>query len=164
MLAHLAQLGIGLGFNSVLLKFSRTDESQADALGSHLMSEAGCDPIEMTRFFEKLSQGGSRGPQFLSDHPNLGNRQKAIEAEIRQLPTRTYRHDTDEFQRIKGMISVLAPPPAETTAGIRARKHRRAVGRIEVGVCIRSKWESTTLLSMSRREVPLGPRPRRARY
>jgi len=50
-----------------------TDESQADALGSHLMSEAGYDPIEMARFFEKLSQGGSRGPQFLSDHPNPGN-------------------------------------------------------------------------------------------
>lgn len=113
ILGQLAQLGIGLGFNSVLLKFSRTDESQADALGSHLMSEAGYNPIEMARFFEKLSQGGSRVPQFLSDHPNPGNREKAIEAEIRALPKRTYGYDTGEFPRTKKMVSELASPPAD---------------------------------------------------
>src|ERR1044072_386120 len=86
MMGQLAQLGIGLGFNSVLLKFSRTDESQADALGAKMMSEAGYNPIEMARFFEKLeAEGGSRGPEFLSDHPNPGNRMRAIEAEIRAL-------------------------------------------------------------------------------
>ena len=73
MLGQLAQAGIGLGFNSVLLKFSRTDESQADALGARMMAEAGYNPIEMARFFEKLdASGGARGPQFLSDHPNPG--------------------------------------------------------------------------------------------
>jgi hypothetical protein len=114
MLGQLAQLGIGLGFNSVLLKFSRTDESQADALGSHLMSEAGYNPIEMARFFQKLSQSGdARVPQFLSDHPNPGNRQKAIEAEIRSLPKRTYGYDTGEFPRTKKMVAELAPAPAD---------------------------------------------------
>ena len=112
ILGQLAQLGIGLGFNSVLLKFSRTDESQADALGSHLMSEAGYNPIEMARFFEKLSQGGDRVPQFLSDHPNPGNRQKAIEDEVRTLPKRTYTYNTGEFPRIKATVAELASPPA----------------------------------------------------
>lgn len=112
ILGQLAQLGIGLGLNSVLLKFSRTDESQADALGSHLMSEAGYNPIEMARFFEKLAQGGSRVPQFLSDHPNPGNREKAIEMEIRTLPKRTYGYDTGEFPRTKKMVSELASAPA----------------------------------------------------
>ena len=51
------------------------------------MAEAGYNPIEMARFFEKLqSEGGPRGPQFLSDHPNPGNRVKAVEDEIRQFP------------------------------------------------------------------------------
>jgi len=78
MLGQLAAAGVGPGANSVLLKFSRTDESQADALGAQIMSEAGYNPIEMARFFQKLeASGGSRGPQFLSDHPNPGNRDKA---------------------------------------------------------------------------------------
>jgi Putative Zn-dependent protease, contains TPR repeats len=54
MLGQLAQLGIGLGANSVLLKFSRTAERQADLLGAQIMSRAGYNPIEMARFFEKL--------------------------------------------------------------------------------------------------------------
>jgi predicted Zn-dependent protease len=54
ILGRLAQLGIGLGANSVLLKFSRSAESEADALGSHLMAEAGYDPIEMAHLFQKL--------------------------------------------------------------------------------------------------------------
>src|SRR5438045_6065648 len=66
MLGKLTQVGIGLGANSVLLKFSRSAESQADLMGSHLMAESGYDPMAMARFFEKLSsQGGSRGLQFL---------------------------------------------------------------------------------------------------
>ena len=102
MLGQLAQLGIGLGFNSVLLKYSRDDESQADALGSHIMAEAGYNPIEMARFFEKLQgAAGSRAPTFLSDHPNPGNRMQAIEAEVRTLPQRNYGFATSQFQQAK---------------------------------------------------------------
>src|SRR5262249_27257254 len=53
LMGQLAQLGVGLGANSVLLKFSRDAESQADALGARMMSEAGYNPVEMARFFEK---------------------------------------------------------------------------------------------------------------
>src|SRR5687767_3127075 len=38
MLGQLAQLGIGLGANSVLLKYSRDAETQADVLGSQMMA------------------------------------------------------------------------------------------------------------------------------
>src|SRR5215813_8757300 len=55
MLGKLTQVGIGLGANSVLLKFSRTAESQADLMGSHLMAEGGYNPMEMARFFDKLN-------------------------------------------------------------------------------------------------------------
>ena len=35
-------------------------------MGSHLMADAGYDPVQMAKFFEKLSEeGGLRGPQFL---------------------------------------------------------------------------------------------------
>jgi Zn-dependent protease with chaperone function len=113
MLGQLAQLGIGLGANSVLLKFSRTAEEQADALGARIMSEAGYNPIEMARFFEKLeAQGGSRAPQFLSDHPNPGNRVRAVEQEIQAFPRRAYNAESGDFARIKALVAQLpAPPP-----------------------------------------------------
>lgn len=108
MLGQLAQLGVGLGANSVLLKFSRNDESEADALGSHMMAEAGYNPIEMARFFEKLAAtGGSRGPQFLSDHPNPGNREQAIQAELRTLPQRSYGFETGGFQQMKQQLAQI---------------------------------------------------------
>lgn len=115
ILGQLAQVGVGLGANSVLLKFSRDAESQADALGSHMMSSAGYNPIEMARFFEKLegTSGSSRGSQFFSDHPNPGNRQRAIEAEIQYLPRRTYGAETGEFAKVKQQIAALPAPPAQ---------------------------------------------------
>ena len=116
MMGQLAQLGIGLGANSVLLKFSRTAEEQADALGAQMMSEAGYNPIEMARFFEKLeAEGGSRGPQFLSSHPNPGNRSKAVQAEIRALPQRNYGFSTGEFEQAKAQLGSL-PAPAKSNA------------------------------------------------
>lgn len=106
MLGSLAQLGIGLGANSVLLKFSRDAESEADNLGARIMAEAGYNPIEMARFFEKLeSQGGSRGPQFLSDHPNPGNRFRAIQEEVQYLPRRDYNSSSGNFAQIQSMLN-----------------------------------------------------------
>jgi len=112
MMGQVAQLGIGLGANSVLLKFSRTAESQADLMGSHLMAEAGYDPIEMARFFEKLNaEGGSRAPQFLSDHPNPENRSKAIEQEAARLPEHMYGYQTGEFRQMKKVVATIHEPP-----------------------------------------------------
>lgn len=115
MLGQLAQLGIGLGANSVLLKFSRSAERDADALGAKMMSEAGYNPIEMARFFEKLeAQGGSRGPEFLSDHPNPGNRVKAVEEEIRYFPQQNFvTEQTGQFSRMKSLVGGI-PAPANS--------------------------------------------------
>jgi beta-barrel assembly-enhancing protease len=116
MLGKLAQVGIGLGANSVLLKFSRTDESQADLMGSHLMAEAGYDPMQLARFFDKLNaNGGQQAPQFLSDHPNPENREKAIAMEVQRLPVENYTYQTGDFQRMKQVIARVhekpVPPP-----------------------------------------------------
>ena len=112
MMGQLAQLGIGLGANSVLLKFSRTAESQADLMGSHLMAEARYDPIEMAKFFDKLNaEGGSKAPEFLSDHPNPENRSKAIEQEAARLPEQTYGYQTGKFQQMKRVVATIHEPP-----------------------------------------------------
>jgi predicted Zn-dependent protease len=115
VVGQLTQLGIGLGANSVLLKFSRSAESQADLMGSHLMAEAGYNPIEMARFFNKLNaEGGSHGSQFFSDHPNPDNREKAIENEIQRLPAQPYGYETGEFQKMKFIVSHIHEPKPQT--------------------------------------------------
>jgi len=110
MLGKLTQVGIGLGANSVLLKFSRSAESQADLMGSHLMAEAGYDPMQLARFFEKLNAQGNLGLQFLSDHPNPDNRERAIEQEAQRLPQQVYRYQTGDFQRMKQIVATIKEP------------------------------------------------------
>ena len=111
MLGQLEQVGIGLGANSVLLKFSRSAESQADLMGSHIMAEAGYDPVEMAKFFDKLNSKGGAPPEFFSDHPNPDNRSKAIELEAERLPQQDYGYQTGQFQQMKKVVGTIKEPP-----------------------------------------------------
>ena len=97
-LGQLAQLGAGV----ISMKFSRKDEAQADAVGAIIMYKAGYNPQAMADFFQKLEQeGGSRGPQWLSDHPNPGNRQQAIQQEIANWPQKNYVNSSSQFASAK---------------------------------------------------------------
>ncbi len=111
-LAQLGQLGLGLGVNSVFMKYSREAEKEADALGARIMAGAGYDPIAMATFFEKLAaEGGSRGPAFLSSHPNPGNRVENVRAEIQTFQTPAqYSAGTGDFPRMKQLTAQLPPP------------------------------------------------------
>ncbi len=63
------------------LKYGRQDELQADQLGVDLMSASGYDPramIEVMRIL-KESSGGSGRPEFLSTHPDPGNRAERLQ-------------------------------------------------------------------------------------
>jgi len=120
MLGQLAQLGVGLGANSLLLKFSRGAESDADLLGARMMAKAGYDPVEMARFFEKLEAAektsGQSVAQFFSDHPSPGNRVKAVSAEVKMMPARQYtKGEAPELQRVQGVIKSLPVPPKANT-------------------------------------------------
>jgi predicted Zn-dependent protease len=68
----------------VQLKYGRGDEIQADTLGVKLLAEAGCDPralIEVMRILEQAS-GPGRAPDFMSSHPDPGNRREVIQRAI----------------------------------------------------------------------------------
>jgi predicted Zn-dependent protease len=120
ILGQLAQLGIGIGANSVLLKFSRDAERDADLLGARMMAAAGYNPIEMARFFEKLeATGGNRTIQFFSSHPNPGNRVKAVQEELQYLPQRSYNAGTGQFARMKNQAQrAAASAPAPQSGGV----------------------------------------------
>src|SRR5712692_7212297 len=48
--------GVALGAGSVLLHYSRSDETQADVLGTQILFDTGYDPRAMGQFFEKLEE------------------------------------------------------------------------------------------------------------
>lgn len=119
LLGQLAQMGVGLGLNGLLLKYSRDAERQADLLGAQLMAQAGYNPLEMARFFEKLAAqaGGRGGPSWFSSHPDPGDRMRAIQEEIRTLPQRNYT--LGESAELRSVQSRIGSLPAST--GTRAR-------------------------------------------
>jgi hypothetical protein len=109
--AQLGQLGLGLGVSTLMLRYSRDAESEADALGARLMAQAGYNPIEMATFFEKLERdGGPRAPQFLSSHPNPGNRRAAVMAEVQGMPPRQYTAETSRFSQVRSQVAQLPEP------------------------------------------------------
>lgn len=70
------------GLNLLFLKYSRNDETQADELGVQYSSQIGYDAHEMATFFTTLqrqqSKSASTLPEFLSTHPDPGNRYTAV--------------------------------------------------------------------------------------
>jgi predicted Zn-dependent protease len=114
--AQLAQLGISFGVNSAFLKFSRSAESQADELGAQIMYDAGYDPRAMAQFFETIQrQGGNQSLEFLSDHPNPGNRIGDVDRLIPQLgPSKAFSAGTGEFEEFKRRAAGIAPSSPST--------------------------------------------------
>ncbi|MGE5570392.1 MAG: M48 family metallopeptidase [Rhodospirillales bacterium] len=113
-LGQVVQLGMGVGLNGLFLSYSRAAETQADALGAHIMAEAGYNPLEMAKFFETLeARGGPGVPEFLSSHPNPGNRVKAVQAEIQTMPRRMYGFNTGQFEQARRLVAQLPPPPRQ---------------------------------------------------
>ena len=98
---ELGQAGIQVSAQGLMLKYSRTDESQADAVGAVILYNADYNPQALADFFKALESQGGSPPQLLSDHPNPGNREQAIEKEIRNWPPKTYAADSADFQRTR---------------------------------------------------------------
>jgi predicted Zn-dependent protease len=110
LIAQGSQFGIGTYF----MKFSREYERQADILGSRIMAGAGYDPRDMANVFKTIQQeGGPGGPQWMSDHPDPGNRYSYINAEAQALRVPANpRRVTAEFQSVQAHLRSLAPAPS----------------------------------------------------
>ena len=112
--AVLTQIGAGFATNSLLLKYSRTAESQADEMGTQILYDSGYDPHAMAQFFQKIQeQDGSGGQvEFFSNHPNPDNRIERVDQEIGQLgaAVRGAKTDSREFQNIKRYVQSLPAP------------------------------------------------------
>ena len=116
--------GSQFGLGTLLLRYSREFEKQADLLGSQIMARAGYDPRSLARMFETIQReaetsGGGGTPQWLSSHPNPGNRTQSITQEAALL-TIGKPADVSGFEPIKTVFNTL--PPAKSMADLgRAR-------------------------------------------
>ena len=78
--------GSQFGLGTWLLKYSREYEKQADLLGAQIMARAGYDPRDLGRMFETIQKdSGSRAPEWMSSHPDPGNRSSYISREAASL-------------------------------------------------------------------------------
>jgi len=101
-LGNLGRMGIQIGAGTMLMKYSRGDEAQADSVGAIIMYRAGYNPQAMADFFETLQKKyGGGGPQFLSDHPNPENRTASVQREIQNWPRKNYVSNSPEFASTK---------------------------------------------------------------
>ncbi|HMQ03291.1 MAG TPA: M48 family metallopeptidase [Pyrinomonadaceae bacterium] len=112
-----AQIGM-LGAQAWMTKYSREYETQADFLGARIMADAGYDPRDLANMFQTIAQqGGGRAPEWLSSHPDPGNRfqrinQEATRLNVSQNPIKITR----DFERIQARLRSM--PPARTMAEI----------------------------------------------
>lgn len=121
VVAEGARFGLGAAF----LRYGREYEKEADLQGAQIMAEAGYDPRDMANMFKTIEkQGGANGPEWLSDHPNPGNRSEYITREAASLRVASPRTESADFARVIAHLKSL--PPAPTSA--EAAKAKKGAG------------------------------------
>jgi beta-barrel assembly-enhancing protease len=126
--AMIAQ-GSDFGLGTLLLRYSRDFEKQADLLGAQIMARAGYDPRALAHMFETIAKesrsSGGGGPQWMSSHPDPGNRTVYITKEAEYL-TIASKADDSGFTRIKTAFS--GQPSALTMAELAKRQQQGGAG------------------------------------
>ena len=102
-----------VGFGAAFLRYGREYERQSDLLGAQIMARAGYDPRDMAAMFQTIQSkgGGGGGPEWLSSHPNPGNRYEAITKEAAQLRVSNPVRNTPEFTQVRARLQRMSPAP-----------------------------------------------------
>lgn len=92
--------------NLLLLKFSRSNETESDKYSVIYLNSTSYDARGVSRFFEKLINSGQTGgtPQFLSTHPNPDNRVQNILQEWQNLGSRTGETFEAQYREFKNAL------------------------------------------------------------
>ena len=117
--AGLASVGMQLLF----LKFSRSDEYQADSLGVRYARQAAYSPAEMLRFFSALENmsvetGGHKIPSFLSTHPMTSDRIAKVKAMVSSRDVRLAVKTEPYLRKVDGMVYGDNPRQGFTENGV----------------------------------------------
>lgn len=116
--SQIAQAGINIAGTAVFAKFSRTDESQADAQAVKNTVAAGINPRGVVTMFEKLIEERKTRPgavsAFFATHPGEEDRIAAVQAEINKYPAASLRNlttNTNNYNSFRARFRSLPPPP-----------------------------------------------------
>jgi beta-barrel assembly-enhancing protease len=155
--------GTEFGLGTIFLRYSREYEKQADLLGVQLMARAGYDPLDLMHMFQTIAkQGGGGGPQFMSDHPNPGNREAYITQEASHLRIEGRAGDSREFARVQDHLRSMSPAPTTEQVARRGKQTPTQTGQpapdersIETRVALpSSRYRSYTGGDLFRVSVP----------
>jgi len=113
------------GLSTAFLRYSREYEKQADILGVQMMAQSGYDPRDLGHMFETIEkEGGGRPPQWLSDHPNPGNRVGYINEEAAHLTIANPVGASRAFADIQAHLKTLPPAPTMEELAKKQRANR----------------------------------------
>jgi len=102
--------GSQIGLGTYFLKYGREYEREADLLGAQIMARAGYDPRRMADMFRTIEkQNGGAGPEWMSSHPNPGDRFEAINREADMLQVRGNGEDMQAFHSVQDRLDRMSP-------------------------------------------------------
>lgn len=88
----------------VSLKFSRSHEAEADDYSVVYLCGTGLNASGAAGFFEKIKGTGGNPPEFISTHPDPGNRIKSIKAKAQSLGCSGKKTNKTEYDKIKKLL------------------------------------------------------------
>ena len=167
--------GSQFGLGTLLLRYSRDFEKQADLLGAQIMARAGYDPRALAHMFETIEResksSGGGGPQWMSSHPesrqpHAVHHQGSRGADRSRAPAdqREFAADQDRVRvAAAGQVDGRAGQGAKATSGgeaaqsvgtpgpARAARRRRSTGASAAARCSRPSFRRnwTSLASNS---------------
>ena len=146
----IAQTAGQIGSGAIITKYSREYETQADTLGAQIMANAGYDPRDLANMFKTIEResGGSRGPEWLSSHPNPGNRYENINREAQLLRINNPIGNTAQFERVQSNLKRL--PRAQSMAEIEKNAPASGGGQGSQNPINNGRYESRVALPSTR--------------
>ena len=151
-----AQLGM-IGAQAIMTKYSRKYETQADILGAQIMANAGYDPIDLANMFRTIEQqsgGGSRAPQWLSSHPNPGNRYANIQREAQLLRVNGNPIGrTAQFERVQSRLRGMSPAQTMEQIAQNGQRNPNGNGQGQQNPIANGRYSSRVQLPSGRSQV-----------
>jgi predicted Zn-dependent protease len=115
--------GTSFGLGTAFLRYGREYERQADIEGVQMLARAGYDPRDMANMFRTIEEkGGGGGPEWLSSHPNPGNRYQAILREAESLRVNGPPRNSAGFERVQSRLRSMRKAP--TTEQVMRQQRR----------------------------------------
>jgi predicted Zn-dependent protease len=108
----IGEVAANITAQTVMLKFSRSDESEADREGTRMLQAAGWDARGLADFLDVLRAKSGGDPSsvgvFLSNHPAPGERAAALRAAGLRAGG---KRDSTEFQQVRSRLRQMPPAP-----------------------------------------------------